>query len=243
MSAKRSTQIISRETINRLIKDITYINKNPLHDNNIYYQHDEEDMMKGYAMIIGPEDTPYQYGYYFFELIFPVDFPHSPPIVHYKTNGDKIRFNPNLYTNEKVCISILNTWSGEAWSSCQTITTILLTLCTLLCKDPLLNEPGVNTNNKDFNNYTKIIEYKNIEIAILKMIQKDTSVFPVQFERFHLVMEEQFAKNRVAILNFVEKKISEQTQESELVMTGIYGMRCNINYSKILAIILAIINL
>ena len=48
---------ISKETIHRLAKDITQIVKCPLNDNGIYYQHDEEDMLKGYAMIVGSEDT------------------------------------------------------------------------------------------------------------------------------------------------------------------------------------------
>ena len=47
-----------------------YIFKNPLTDNGIYYCHDEEDILKGYAMIMGPEGTPYFGGYYFFEFSY-----------------------------------------------------------------------------------------------------------------------------------------------------------------------------
>ena len=53
------SKVISRDTINRLLKDVKQIIKNPLTSNGIYYVHDESDMMKGYAMIVGPEDTPY----------------------------------------------------------------------------------------------------------------------------------------------------------------------------------------
>lgn len=28
------------------------------------------------------------------------------------TGGGKVRFNPNLYNNGKVCLSLLGTWSG-----------------------------------------------------------------------------------------------------------------------------------
>ena len=52
---------ISKETIKRLVTDVRQIMKHPLHDNGIYYQHDQEDMLKGRAVIIGPKDTPYQY--------------------------------------------------------------------------------------------------------------------------------------------------------------------------------------
>ena len=37
----------------------------PLDDNGIYYKHDDDDVLKGYAMIYGRRNTPYEYGYYF----------------------------------------------------------------------------------------------------------------------------------------------------------------------------------
>jgi ubiquitin-conjugating enzyme E2 Z len=135
-TSSSKTTTLTKATITRLLHDVKNIIKNPLTENGIYYVHDDEDMLKGYALIIGPSDTPYFGGNYFFEINYPTNYPHSPPHVIYCTNGDNIRFNPNLYTNGKVCVSILNTWRGEQWTSCQTISTLLLTLCTLLCKDP-----------------------------------------------------------------------------------------------------------
>ena len=192
---KISKETISKETIHRLAKDITQIMKCPLNDNGIYYHHDEDDMLKGYAMIVGSEDTPYFGGFYFFELTYPFDYPHSPPTIVYHTNGGGVRFHPNLYKNGKVCLSILNTWRGEQWTSCQTITTVLLTLCMVLCKNPLLNEPGVNVHNKDIDKYNTIIEYSNINIAICEMILKTAPVFNPMFEIFYPVMKEHFNKN------------------------------------------------
>ena len=64
------TEFVSKETITRLLKDVKQIMKSPLHENGIYYVHDDIDMMKGYAMIVGSVDTPYFGGYYFFELKF-----------------------------------------------------------------------------------------------------------------------------------------------------------------------------
>lgn len=39
--------------------------KNPLTEQGIHYIHDEGNMFKGTAMIIGPSDTPYADGFYF----------------------------------------------------------------------------------------------------------------------------------------------------------------------------------
>ena len=57
-------------TIRRLAKDVKYLIKNPLNSENIYYKHDENNILKGYAMIIGNKNTPYENGYYFLSLIF-----------------------------------------------------------------------------------------------------------------------------------------------------------------------------
>jgi hypothetical protein len=40
------TTFISKDTVNRLLKDVKQIIKNPLTDNGIYYIHNETDIMK-----------------------------------------------------------------------------------------------------------------------------------------------------------------------------------------------------
>ena len=101
----------------RLAKDVVRIIKNPLTEHNIFYKHDENDMLKGYALIIGPKDTLYDNGFYFFKFNFTKNYPYEPPKVEYLTNNGRTRFHPNLYRSGKVCISILNTWKGEQWTS------------------------------------------------------------------------------------------------------------------------------
>ena len=226
------SKVIPKDTLIRLLRDVKTLMKNPLTDNGIFYVHDDVEVLKGYAMIVGPKDTPYFGGYYLFSLNYPTDYPHSPPKVTYHTNGDGIRFNPNLYKCGKVCISLLNTWRGEQWTSCQTISSVLLTLCTLLCKDPLLNEPGTNNAHKDFDTYSRIIEYKNIEIAYLHMINKDERVFTPQFDVFYRYMKEYFYKNADAIAENLEKHKNESSKP-ERVATGIYSMTTILDYNKL----------
>jgi len=227
------SKIISKETIMRLLKDVKQIIQNPLVDNGIYYVHDDTEILKGYAMIVGPSDTPYFGGFYFFKFTYPIDYPHSPPIVTFCTNADNIRFNPNLYKCGKVCISLLNTWRGEQWTSCQSISTVLLTLCTLLCKNPLLNEPGVGPTHADCKSYNKIIEYKNIDVAIMQMYTKKSGVFLEEFETFYPYMKEIFIKNRDKILEILKERGSNASLNENLT-TSLYSMQVNINYPKLL---------
>ena len=232
MEEQSISKVIQRETLVRLLRDVKTLMKTPLTDNGIYYVHDDMEVLKGYAMIVGPKDTPYFGGYYFFSLDYPADYPHTPPKVTYHTNGDNIRFNPNLYKCGKVCISLLNTWRGEQWTSCQTISSVLLTLCTLLCKDPLLNEPGINKTHKDFDPYSRIIEYKNIEIAYLHMIHKDERVFSPQFDVFYTYMKEHFHKNADDIAAILEKQ-KQKYPIAEKLATGIYSMTTMLDYNKL----------
>jgi ubiquitin-protein ligase len=223
------TTSISKETISRLLKDIRQIIKHPLTDNNIYYIHDDTDILKGYALIIGPSGTPYFGGFYFFEFTYPSDYPFSPPKVKYMTNDGVTRYNPNLYKCGKVCISILNTWSGDKWSACQTINSILLTLCSLLNDMPFLNEPGAQADSRDCIAYNKSIEYCNINFVICDLLNPNKKHIPEQFKIFYPYLQEHFYKNYDNILAFVESK--KNIIETHTIQ--IYSMQTTINYDKL----------
>lgn len=221
---------MSKESVHRLMLDVRKIMKTPLKDNGIYYAHDESDMLRGYAMIVGPEDTPYFGGFYFFRFTFPLDYPYSPPVVTYHTNDGHIRFNPNLYNNGKVCISILNTWRGEPWSACQTISTVLLTLCTVLCDNPLKNEPGITTGCPDIQPYNKIIEHANIRVAICDTIDKSRASMLGWFSVFDADIERLFVLNYDKIVAFL---LRQGDAEPSIISTRVYGLREVINYRKL----------
>lgn len=225
-SLNKNAKVINKETMQRLLKDVRQIMKHPLTDNGIYYSHDESDMMKGYALIVGPEDTPYFGGFYFFKFEFPNDYPFSPPKVTYMTNDGVTRYNPNLYKCGKVCVSILNTWSGDKWSSCQTINSILLTLCSLLNESPLENEPGQTKFCRDFIPYQKSIQFSNINFAICDIINLSKKKIPSPFEIFYPFMKQIFFKNYDKIITFVESK----KDENGIQIVNIYNMNTYINY-------------
>ena len=231
--------IISKETIKRIINDIKVITKTPLTDHGIYYIHDDTDLLKGKALIIGPKNTPYENGYYLFEFIFPSNYPYSPPKLIYYTNDGNTRFNPNLYKCGKVCLSILNTWRGEQWTSCQTITTILLTLCTTLNETPILNEPGITKNHEDYFNYHNILKYKNLEFAVLMILKNETIM--KKFNEFSPIMKQHFIDNYNNNMNTIDKEIKYLSSSLTLpkhasnyiISTNIYHMTINIDYPEL----------
>ena len=226
------SKTIDKTSLRRLLRDIKHIMTSPLHSEGIYYHHCEEDMLKGYAMIIGPEDTPYYGGYYFFKIVYPTNYPHSPPTFTYCTQGDNIRFHPNFYKSGKVCVSILNTWKGEQWNSCQTIASVLLTLMTLFTKNPLLNEPGVTIRNKDVETYNKIITYKNVEVAMLHLLTKKKNYYQEWFNIFEQNIHTHFINNYNNIEKWIKSNFDSDTHET--ICTNIYGMRCDLTHRKLI---------
>ena len=233
-----SNKVIVDETRKRLLRDVVDIVKNPLADQGIYYVHSDENMFTGYAMIIGPADTPYEHGFYLFKLYFPYNYPHSPPKLVFMTDDrERTRFNPNLYVNGKVCLSILNTWTGERWTSSQTIRSILITLITVLNENPLINEPGyfMKTHSKMIESYNIVIAYKNIESAIFKMITRE--ILPVDFNVFYSIMKRHFLENYEKICKNITKHLEKSPCLVRYNFDEIYrGMIVDVNFELLLSL-------
>jgi hypothetical protein len=95
----------------RIITEITTLKTSLPPGIFIRYAESRPDVLK--AVIIGPAGTPYENGVFEFDIFCDGDFPNQPPRVQFKTTGGgTIYFNPNLYADGKVCLSLLGTWEG-----------------------------------------------------------------------------------------------------------------------------------
>ena len=223
-----TSTVLSQNTVKRLIRDVRSLAKDPLTEHGIHYIHSDTDVLKGQALIIGPKGTPYHLGFYLFDLEYPSDYPHHPPVVKFKTNDGTTRMNPNLYKCGKVCISILNTWRGDAWTGCQTISTVLLTLVSLLNSTPLLNEPGITGDHRDCVPYHQAIQYKNFDTAIYGMLT--CSYIQDHFSNFIQHMRNSFTDNYTEIM---KQTLQARTTAPDYVSTSIYRMTVTLDYSKL----------
>lgn len=155
----------------RIVQDFVNFNKNK--PEGIYLYINENDVFNNYALIIGPENTPYYGGYYFFKIKFPYNYPEKPPDIQMLTLNKDVRFNPNLYECGKVCLSILGTWAGPGWKKVMNITSTLLSVRSLLNEFPIVNEPGFeNTKQDDENsiNYNHYLIFYNYKVAIIDIL-------------------------------------------------------------------------
>ena len=214
-------------SIKRIIKDVTQLIKDPLTNQGIYYKQDEENIYLGHALIIGPKNSLYQYGFYMFKFVFSDAYPVKPPVVSYLTNNHNIRFHPNLYRNGKCCLSILNTWNGEQWSSCQSISTILLSLLLLFNNEPLLNEPGITKKHEDFENYNKLIKYYNYVTAFYEI---GTNQLNIQCRKlFEDIITIHYNKNKSKVI----EDISTLNRYKEPIFIKIYSITALIDYDDL----------
>ncbi|KAI5632911.1 ubiquitin-conjugating enzyme domain-containing protein [Phthorimaea operculella] len=107
---------------------------------------DRLDVMK--VLITGPSDTPYANGCFILDVYFPAEYPLVPMLINLETTGrQSVRFNPNLYNDGKVCLSVLNTWHGrpeEKWNAhTSSFLQVLVSIQSLiLVPEPYFNEPG-----------------------------------------------------------------------------------------------------
>jgi baculoviral IAP repeat-containing protein 6 len=154
---------------------------------------DRLDVMK--VLITGPSGTPYSNGCFEFDVFFPNEYPNSPMMINLETNGrQRVRFNPNLYTDGKVCLSILNTWHGrpeEKWNpQTSSLLPVLVAIQSLILNaEPYFNEPGyeksrgTDQGERNCREYNVGIQIATVEWAMLDQLRhpspcfKDVSIY------------------------------------------------------------------
>lgn len=157
----------NKSSIMRIMNDIVDFNEN--RPDGIYLYVNKKDITKQYSLILGPENTPYFGGFFFFEIKYPSDYPKSSPKVKFLTIDNITRFNPNLYADGKVCLSILGTWEGPSWTPVMNIRLVLQSIRSLLGEFPIRNEPGFDETKADDESsieYNQYLIYHTYKIAI-----------------------------------------------------------------------------
>jgi ubiquitin-conjugating enzyme E2 O len=105
------------------------------------------------VLIIGPNETPYEYAPFVIDFHLCSTYPQTPPEAYFHswTNGHG-PVNPNLYEDGKICLSLLGTWHtderNEGWSPAKsTLLQVLVSIMGLvLVKEPYYNEAGYDVH-------------------------------------------------------------------------------------------------
>lgn len=171
---------MSNQAILRVTRELGDIQRNP-HNLSLSVAFRDNDVRHVRALIIGPPETPYEFGFFEFKLKFPSDYPtRAPKVDAITTNRGRTRFNPNIYASGKVCLSILGTWRGERgeeWSSAQGLESILISIQSLMSSNPYENEPGFeNADSKEDRRaqerYRQKIHHETLRISVIQRMEE-----------------------------------------------------------------------
>ncbi|KAK6954421.1 hypothetical protein Daesc_004388 [Daldinia eschscholtzii] len=167
------------QSIIRITKEIGELQKSS--DLSLAVAFRDRDVRSVKALIIGPHETPYEFGFFEFAVKFNKDYPRkSPSVTGTTTNSGRCRFNPNIYASGKVCLSILGTWRGERgeeWSAAQGLESILLSIQSLMSANPYENEPGFEDANeshdkKNQKEYIAKIRHETLRISVIQRLEE-----------------------------------------------------------------------
>ena len=175
---------ISSKTIMRIMSEFSSLKKDlPINwDSSVVMRIIPTNTNLISFIISGPKDTPYHNGLFEFHVYFPDNYPSIiPKVLINTTDNNKVRFNPNLYSCGKVCLSLLGTWAAEAGESwipeISTFFQVIISIQSLILVDePYFNEPsyeksiGTPTGKKNSLMYNDTIRYETMRVAMLGML-------------------------------------------------------------------------
>uniref|UniRef100_A0A0N4Z4S2 UBIQUITIN_CONJUGAT_2 domain-containing protein n=1 Tax=Parastrongyloides trichosuri TaxID=131310 RepID=A0A0N4Z4S2_PARTI len=217
-----------RERTKRIAKELASMaNSLPQNaSNSIFVCVDESrcDVIK--VLISGPDDTPYENGLFEFDVFFPTSYPFSPPKCCFLTTGNgNVRFNPNLYNDGKICLSILGTWEGrpeEKWNPYCSLLQVLISIQGLIfVKEPYFNEPGFEkyqgTDKGDTfsKKYNLQIEHATITYAIRDQIMQPPKHFESVIKRHFWLKRHSVIKQAQRWIIEMRKEISEMSKTAK----------------------------
>lgn len=97
------------------------------------------NILEWHYVVIGPEKTPYEGGFYHGKLIFPGEFPFQPPSIYMTTPNGRFKVNTRL------CLSISD-FHPDTWNPAWSVSTILTGLLSFMIeKSPTLG--SINTTD------------------------------------------------------------------------------------------------
>lgn len=194
---------MTSKTVKRILWELKDYEKNKEENNKngIYLEYDEADIYKLDLVLVG-SDGPYLGCFFEFNIVLPPTYPFSPPKFKFKSPDENMRIHPNLYGSGKVCLSVINTWSGPGWTACNTILSVcnILLGMVLSLKNPLSAEPAyedIHINNPKAIYYKELVYCESINELLINNLKKNMTDFKKEYIRNNKEVYKNLIKNKL----------------------------------------------
>jgi ubiquitin-conjugating enzyme E2 Z len=182
-------------------------------DGIFFCEEKPNDITKLIVIIIGRPETPYFGCQFLFTYSFPTDYPYTSPTVEFCSSDGNVRLAPNLYVyidgkRAKVCLSILGTYAGEAWTSTMTTEKVLLSILSMtMTEKSLRNEPGLERSSEtDIINYDRCVKYSSLKLTAEQIMGCSELFMPLFY-----IMEQQFLEYFDSNMSLIDDSILKET--------------------------------
>lgn len=159
-----------------LLKEYQQAQKSPYEHATVHM--DEQNIRVWYFLLNGPLGTPYERGLYLGFMLFPLDFPFSPPEIQIISPTGRFK------QRHAICLSF-SSFHSEAWNASWTVEKILLALNSFMVSD----EWAAGCTDPK----TSSVEYmRSIAAASKEWLYYRCSVFPDVFPQEYRVLSKIF---------------------------------------------------
>ena len=164
--------------------------------------------------------------------------------VHLATTGrHTVRFNPNLYNDGKVCLSVLNTWHGrpeEKWNPhTSSLLQVLVSIQSLiLVSEPYFNEPGYErsrgtpSGNQNSRDYDVNIRQATVKWAMLEQIRSPTPCFKQVVHTHFWLKRREIEKQCEDWIADMEAQVESDPNGTRAVATSLAALKVSLTRLK-----------
>ncbi|KAH7959906.1 hypothetical protein HPB49_014777 [Dermacentor silvarum] len=213
----------AQPTANCLLTVVRHIaDLNDHRPRGVFIEPEDDDVTKIHVIVIGPEGTPYEGGFFHFLLKCLPDYPARPPLVRLMTtDSNRVRFNPSFYENGKVCLALLGTdTTGPTWTRYHSITNVVTAIKSLLSNENPVTEgsafgviPAMGTWLNSGICYNTVLQHETIRVAVCDAVEdclRGSSLCPN-------LLRDEVVKHFSQIYGYYEKVVRER-----LPLTGCF---------------------
>ncbi|XP_033221994.1 ubiquitin-conjugating enzyme E2 J2-like [Belonocnema kinseyi] len=134
------------------------------------------NILEWHYVVRGPENTPYDGGFYHGKLVFPGEFPFQPPSIYMTTPNGRFK------VNTKLCLSISD-FHPDTWNPAWSVSTILTGLLSFMIENSPTLGSITTTDYEKRHLAAQSLEYNLRDKIFCELFPETVAAIKVELER------------------------------------------------------------